>query len=131
MLVVCEVSRPTNYAPSEIWQMQSTQERVYVLKDYFIDNQARLNFIASYLLALIKLAVSMVPCLPVRSQDERAVNRSIGASNAFLPNVTLAMTILLLLFCCWRERRNITVGWGSSSVLTARYGKLAHCGSTS
>jgi len=54
MLVVCEISRPTDYAPSEIWQMQSTQELVCVLKDYFIDNQARLNFIASYLLALIK-----------------------------------------------------------------------------
>lgn len=34
--------------------MQSTQELVCVLKDYFIDNQARLTFIASYLLALIK-----------------------------------------------------------------------------
>ena len=54
MLVVCEVSRPTEYPPSEIWQMQSTQELVGILQDYFIDNHARLTFIASYLLALIK-----------------------------------------------------------------------------
>lgn len=34
--------------------MQSTQELVAVLQDYFIDNRARLTFIAQYLLALIK-----------------------------------------------------------------------------
>jgi hypothetical protein len=45
MLVVCEVSRPADYAPSEIWQMQLTQELVCVLKYYFIDNYTGLNFI--------------------------------------------------------------------------------------
>ncbi len=54
MLVVCEVSRPTENPPSQIWHMQSTQELVYVLRGYLIDNHARLTFIASYLLALIK-----------------------------------------------------------------------------
>lgn len=34
--------------------MQSTQEPVRILQGYFIDNHARLTFLSSYLLALIK-----------------------------------------------------------------------------
>lgn len=54
MKVVCEVSTPTEYPSSKIWQMQCTQELVCVLTDYFIGHRARLTFMANYLLALIK-----------------------------------------------------------------------------
>ena len=130
MLVVCAVTRPTENPPSEIWQMQSTQELVYVLTGYFIGNRARLTFMAQYLLALIKTrsvnGATLADAFIGRASSASVYRRiqrffaECSVSDNHLGAIVLSLG---------RKHQYRGLVQDSSSVLTARYGRLVRYGS--